>query len=115
GEPGIAGATGPQGIQGEIGATGTGIVNITGLAGGLMIIETSDGNFYTVQVQAPAGADGTNGLDGQDGISVTNTYINTSGHLIVTLSNGDIIDAGLAKGPQGEPGDPASDNQTLTL
>lgn len=37
---------------------------------------------------------GTNGIDGKDGIGVTNAEINDEGHLIITLSNGNIIDAG---------------------
>lgn len=39
----------------------------------------------------------TNGDDGANGISVSDASINASGHLIVTLSNGTTIDAGVAK------------------
>lgn len=42
-------------------------------------------------IQGPAGTDGQ---DGADGVSVTNAEIDASGHLILTLSNGNTIDAG---------------------
>ena len=42
----------------------------------------------------PAGADGTDGTDGADGVSVTGATINASNHLILTLSDGNTIDAG---------------------
>ena len=37
------------------------------------------------------------------GVSVTNAQINTYGHLIITLSNGNLVDAGIAKGDKGNP------------
>lgn len=43
----------------------------------------------------------TNGDDGTNGISVSDASINASGHLIVTLSDGTSIDAGIAKGDSG--------------
>ena len=43
----------------------------------------------------------TNGDDGANGISVSDASINASGHLIVTLSDGTSIDAGVAKGDSG--------------
>lgn len=43
----------------------------------------------------------TNGDDGANGISVSDTSINASGHLIVILSDGTSIDAGVAKGDSG--------------
>ena len=47
--------------------------------------------------QGPAGADGQNGQDGQNGtngVSITNVSIDSSVHLICTLSDGNTIDAG---------------------
>lgn len=38
---------------------------------------------------------------GEDGVSVTNAEINQNGNLILTLSDGNIIDAGVAKGEDG--------------
>ena len=47
---------------------------------------------------------GPMGEQGPQGVSVTNVEINEDGHLIVTLSNGNIIDAGDAAGPVGAEG-----------
>ena len=41
---------------------------------------------------------------GADGVSITNTTINASGNLILTLSNGTTINAGMAKGNTGPEG-----------
>lgn len=41
------------------------------------------------------------GLVGADGVSVTNASINASGHLMITLSSGESIDCGIAKGADG--------------
>ena len=54
------------------------------------------------------------GGGGGTGVSVKNVLINESGHLICTLSNGNIIDAGYCIGPQGEqgiPGTPGADGE----
>lgn len=42
----------------------------------------------------PAGANGTDGSDGADGVSIVSVMIDFDKHLVVTLSNGDTIDAG---------------------
>ena len=47
---------------------------------------------------------GPRGEQGPQGVSVTNVEINEDGHLIVTLSNGNSIDAGDASGPVGAEG-----------
>lgn len=41
------------------------------------------------------------GLPGPTGVSITDAVVNGSGHLILTLSNGDTIDAGYIVGPPG--------------
>jgi hypothetical protein len=83
--------TGAQGIQGLIGATGpqgpiglTGPIGATGLTG----------------ATGPIGANGTNGTNG---ISVTNTAV-ISDSLFITLSNGQILNAGYVTGTQGPQG-----------
>lgn len=83
GVQGITGAVGPQGPQGNIGLTGA-----TGPQG----------------IQGPAGADGA---DGTDGTYVTSAYIGGANgtHLILTLSNSSVIDAGHAAGSDGPKGD----------
>ena len=41
-----------------------------------------------------AGKDGKDGVDGLDGISVVDAVVDFDGHLVLTLSNGNEIDAG---------------------
>lgn len=61
------------------------------------IIETDEGNVVTFKWTGDSGTVQTTTMlvkNGEEGISVTNATINTSGHLIFTLSNGTTIDAG---------------------
>lgn len=67
GEQGVAGKDGKPGKDGADGKNGT------------------DGKN---------GADGKSGKNGKDGISVVGSEIAADGHLVFTLSNGKIIDAG---------------------
>lgn len=67
GDPGVKGDKGDPGKDGADGKNGT------------------DGKN---------GADGKPGKDGKDGVSVVSSEIAADGHLVFTLSNGDIIDAG---------------------
>jgi hypothetical protein len=76
GPQGTIGAQGPQGIQGPVGSTGP-----QGIQG----------------QQGPAGA------NGQDGVSVTNSFVQGDS-LYVTLSNGQTLNTGYVKGPQGATG-----------
>ena len=64
---------GPQGIQGETGPQGP-----QGAQG----------------IQGIQGEPGAQGSPGTNGISITNVTVNSSNHLIVTLSNSQTIDAG---------------------
>lgn len=47
-----------------------------------------------VSFKGATGNTGPAGADGSDGVSVTNVTVNSSNHLIVTLSDGNTIDAG---------------------
>ena len=58
------------------------------------------------------GADGTDGTDGADGVSVTNAVINSSGELVLTLSSGNTLNAGAAKGEAGAAGEKGNDGHT---
>lgn len=51
------------------------------------------------------------GTGGGSGVSVTDAAINDDGHLIITLSSGNAIDAGYAVGPTGATGDAGKDGQ----
>lgn len=50
------------------------------------------------------GANGINGSNGMDGVSITSATINGSGHLLLTLSNSTVLDAGYVVGPAGTNG-----------
>ncbi len=77
--PGVTGPTGPTGAQGPQGP------------------------------QGPVGAQGPQGIPGNDGINgvdVDNAVVNVNGDLIISLSNGTIINAGNVIGPTGAMGAP---------
>jgi hypothetical protein len=65
-------------------------------------------------VEIGGGLPGTPGDDGADGVSVTGASINGSGHLILTLSSGGPIDAGVAKGADGTDGTDGTDGRSVT-
>ena len=54
------------------------------------------------------GTPGANGRDGSPGISVETAIVNTKGHLLIGLSDGDVIDAGAVIGPVGATGEPGA-------
>ncbi|MFM2192282.1 MAG: hypothetical protein RLZZ118_1239, partial [Bacteroidota bacterium] len=130
---GAVGATGPQGIQGFTGAQGaTGATGAQGTAGTNGISVTNSqvindslritlsngttinagyvkGNTGATGPQGPigltgaTGAVGASGINGTNGVSVTNSAV-TSDSLFITLSNGQILNAGYVKGPKGDSG-----------
>ncbi|MBG0839010.1 hypothetical protein [Ectopseudomonas toyotomiensis] len=65
-------------------------------------------------LEALAGADGTNGTDGADGLSITGATIDVNGHLLLTLSNSTVLDAGYVVGPAGEDGVDGTDGTNGT-
>jgi len=100
----------PKGTNGTNGTNGRGITSITrtsgtGAAGSLdtyTIVYTSGSNTtFTVQ-------NGTNGTNGTDGVSVASAAIEQNPasanykKLLLTLSNGTILDCGVAKGVDGK-------------
>lgn len=102
---GIDGAPGRDGIDG---IDGNGIASIVKTATAGLVdtytITYTDGNFTTFDVtNGIDGAPGRDGTDGTDGVSVTNVALNSSGHLIVTLSNGNTVDAGKVPASNGYP------------
>lgn len=56
------------------------------------------------QIRGADGATGSTGQPGANGVSVTGAAINGAGHLILTLSAGGPIDAGVARGADGRDG-----------
>ena len=57
------------------------------------------------------GKDGINGKDGADGVSVTNVKVDGNGDLLVTLSNGQTINAGHVQGKDGVNGKDGADGR----
>ena len=64
-------------------------------------VDVIDADFNTAinSFTIPAGATGQAGADGNDGVSVTGATIDGSNHLILTLSDGNTIDAGALPTP----------------
>jgi len=84
GKDGVDGVPGAQGDQGPAGPIGK---------------------------RGPAGApglDGAPGRNGLDGAGIDSAVINSSGRLIVGLTDGQVIDAGSAQGPEGARGERGS-------
>jgi hypothetical protein len=81
GDIGPRGETGLQGIQGQKGDTG------------------SQG------IQGIQGIQGNAGPAGDTGIGVTSAQVDSNGNLLITLSDGNIINAGSSVGPKGDKGD----------
>ena len=77
-----------------VGAVGLLGMDMTSEGHELYVCTAVNGSVYTWQSLK----------DGKDGVSVIGTHINLNGELIVTLSNGTEINAGVVKGEQGEPG-----------
>jgi len=75
GDKGDPGPTGEKGPKGEKGDTGVG----------------KDGK------DGAAGKDGADGSDGEDGVGVQDATVDFDGHLVLTLTNGEELDAGSVK------------------
>lgn len=93
-----------NGNDGSNGADGVGIKSVTktgtvGKKNTYQVVLTDDTVALTFDITD--GADGANGSDGDDGVSVTNAAVDNTGHLIITLSEGEPIDAGYVIGDEG--------------
>ncbi len=118
GPKGDTGDTGPQGIQGETGPQGpTGPAGADGKDGaGMDITGATAGQIAKITAVDDTGkptawspVDMPSGGGGGSAASVTDAAINEDGHLIITLSTGEQIDAGYAVGPAGATGAPGAD------
>lgn len=69
------------------------------LTGDELLEVTQGGNSRSVSVADLAAS----GSDGEDGVGITGTTINSAGHLIVSYSDGSTQDAGLVKDEDGLP------------
>ena len=59
-------------------------------------------------ISISSGCSGAAGVQGSAGIDVSGAEVDSSGHLVLTLSNGATIDAGSVVGPQGPAGPTSS-------
>jgi hypothetical protein len=93
----LIGPQGPEGIQGPVGPQGE--QGVQGPQGevGPQGPEGLKGDKGDTGEQGPAGQDGANG---QDGVSIESVAIEDN-HLMVTLSNGQVLDAGEMPAGQG--------------
>lgn len=103
GQNGRDGQDGQNGQDGQDGQDGVGITSITKTSSeGLVDMYTiTYTNAHTSTFYVTNGANGTNGTNGADGISITGASINSSGELILTMSSGPAINAGVVKGADG--------------
>ena len=100
GPEGIQGPVGPQGEQGVQGEQGPqGEVGPQGPEG----LKGDKGDTGEQGPQGEQGPAGQDGADGQDGVSVESVAIENN-HLMVTLSNGQVLDAGEMPAGQGGEG-----------
>ena len=121
-----------DGRKGEQGAQGVGIRSIESLSGESFIITLTDGRTKEIALPRPkdgavgpagprgaTGERGSDGRDGQPGIQgrpgrdgvdgspgrSIETGVVSNGRLLLSLSDGDIVDCGPVVGPQGAPGE----------
>lgn len=116
--PGLPGEQGEQGEPGAAAGFGQATATVDETTGTPSVDVTTSGpdtakvfNFAFSGLKGETGAKGDTGdkgdtgATGPQGVSVTNAEIDGSGHLIITLSAGEPIDAGNAVGPTGAKGD----------
>ncbi|EQB30318.1 collagen-like protein [Sphingobium ummariense] len=100
GPKGDKGDTGPAGAPGTPGPAGTDVADFY-FEDGTLKLEMSNGSIWEAFIPVGEGGSGT---PGQDGVGVVSVAINGAGYLLVTLSDGNVIDAGVAKGADGAAG-----------
>lgn len=63
-----------------------------------------NGNWFIGKTDTNKPSQGTNGVNGNDGIGVAKSEVNTSGELVITYSNGDSTNLGKIVGKDGKDG-----------
>lgn len=75
-------------------------------------IRGEDGKMHPITYfhgdKGDKGDKGDPGENGADGVSITSTSINPAGELLLSLSNGTVINVGNIKGPKGDQGEPGA-------
>lgn len=124
GEQGLQGAKGEKGDKGENGLNGSDGIGVKkseiNSAGELVITYTNDltenlgpvvgakgdkGDKGDQGVQGEKGDAGINGTNGTDGVGITDVTINADNELVLSFSNGNVINLGNIKGSKGDKGD----------
>lgn len=63
-----------------------------------------NGNWFIGETDTNKPSQGTNGVNGNDGVGITKSEVNTSGELVITYSNGDSTNLGKIVGKDGQDG-----------
>lgn len=63
-----------------------------------------NGNWFIGETDTNKPSQGTNGVNGNDGVSITKSEVNTSGEFVITYSNGDSTNLGKIVGKDGLDG-----------
>lgn len=63
-----------------------------------------NGNWFIGETDTNKPSQGTNGVNGNDGVGITKSEVNTSGELVITYSNGDSTNLGKVVGADGKDG-----------
>lgn len=63
-----------------------------------------NGNWFIGETDTNKPSQGTNGVNGNDGVGITKSEVNTSGELVITYSNGDSTNLGKIVGKDGLDG-----------
>lgn len=110
GQDGKPGRDGRQGKDGDRGEDGTGIADVSIEADELIITFTNGKSKNLGRVigpqgkPGPPGPKGEQGKQGDDGRGILATQIDNRGHLIITFTDGTMMDAGRARGADGKRG-----------
>lgn len=105
----LQGPPGEDGTDGTVIFTGTAVTGTSGsisavVAGskeGSLYLNTLTNNFYRASAANTWNYVCTFGRNGTDGVGVANATVNSSGHLILTMTDSSTIDAGEVIGPAG--------------
>ena len=98
GERGATGIQGPQGLPGATGAGSTGATGPVGPAG------TPGGATGATGNPGSPGVQGATGTTGATGVGISSARINATGNLLITRSDGILVDAGYTIGATGLTG-----------
>ena len=71
-----------------------------------------NGNWFIGETDTNKPSQGTNGVNGNDGVGVAKSEVNTNGELVITYSNGDSINLGKIVGKDGLDGKNGTDGKT---